>query len=322
MGHQRQWGIPRRQWGIPIPPPSVHVDMEYRYGCVCLFVLRQGSKLSQRVDPKVSNKISQLVAKGILNEKEMKQHLDNYIARELFPGRAKPFHSNRRYYPTKGVIRIKMYNAYIVKRMSMIDLENTEEAVRQWQKVSPDDKFYFRQYNEVNEVLLNGITGISVEEENEDELKIRQKIAKQQVLFAHQTSFQSHLLRRYGNHVCFLDPVYRTVKYALPIFFLTVKTNVDYQIAASFIVQDESKDSTKEALEVLKSWNPDWKPKVFMVDNDAKEIAAVEESFPGLSCRLPKSRRTCLVKFVATSFTATNKLLASNNLVKRRRTPN
>ena len=230
---------------------------------------------------KVSDKITELVAEGVIGSKEMKRRLDVYVRTELCPELWKPCHSNRRYYPTKGVIRNKMYNAYIKRRLTMIDQDSIAELVKEWQCKNPNDKFLFQPYKEVDEVRLHAMTGITVEEELEDELKIRQKIAKQQVLFVHQTSFQSHLLRRYGNHVCFLDPVYRTVKYALPIFFLTVKTNVDYQIAASFIVQDESKESTKEALEVLKSWNPDWKPKIFMVDNDAEEISAVEEVFQG-----------------------------------------
>ena len=242
----------------------------------------QSGRLSQRVDPKVSNKISQLVAIGIRSEKEMKQHLDNYIARELFPGRARPFHSNRRFYPSKGVIRINMYNAYVKKRLEVIDLDGIDGCLAQWRSVHPDDKFHFRRYADVDAAQLHGARGISVEEENEEELKIKQKVAKQQFLFAHQTPFQSHLLRRYGNHVCFLDPAYRTTKYAVPMFFISVRTNVDYQTAGSFFVQDESRESLREGLELLKSWNPDWKPKVFMLDNDADEVATVEECFPGL----------------------------------------
>ena len=84
----------------------------------------------------------------------------------------------------------------------------------------------------------------------------------------------------------FLDPMYRTIKYSVPIFLLMLKTNCDHQIVASFVVQNESKESIMEAIALLKTWNPDWAPKIFMVDNDVGEISAVEESFPGWDLNL------------------------------------
>ena len=179
---------------------------------------------------KVSDKIIELVAEGVIGSKEMKRRLDIFVRTELCPELWKPCHSNRRYYPTKGVVRNKMYNAYVKRRLAMIDQDAINELVKEWQSKNPDDKYFFRPYDEVDEVRLHAMTGISVEEELEDELKIKQRVAKQQFLFVHQTPFQGHLLKRYGNDTCFLDSAYRTAKYTLPIFFLTVKTNVDYQV--------------------------------------------------------------------------------------------
>ena len=45
---------------------------------------------------------------------------------------------------------------------------------------------------------------------------------------------------------------YRTTRYSLPLFFLAVKTNVDFQVVASFIIQSESTDDMKEALQILR----------------------------------------------------------------------
>ena len=159
---------------------------------------------------------------------------------------------------------------------------------------------FFRGYHGIDEMRLYALSGISVEEELEDYLKIRQRFAEQQMIFVHQTSFQRHLLKRYGNHVCFLDPVYRTIKYPLPLYFLMVKTNVDYQAVATFVVQDENMESTKEALEFIKVWNPEWKPKVFMVDNDGEEILALEEVFTGtkLQHSLPSGTELLKIKFL------------------------
>ena len=52
---------------------------------------------------------------------------------------------------------------------------------------------------------------------------------------------------------------------------------------ASFVLQDESTDSIKEALQVIKDWNPDWQPSFFMTDFCEEEIQAVEETFSGIT---------------------------------------
>ena len=102
-----------------------------------------------------------------------------------------------------------MYNAYIKRRLAMIDQEKGDEVVKEFQAKESGDKFCVRSVEGSDGLRLHAMTGITVEEELEDELKIRQQIAKQQFLFVHQSSFQIHLLQRYGNQVCFLDPVYR-----------------------------------------------------------------------------------------------------------------
>lgn len=96
----------------------------------------------------------------------------------------------------------------------------------------------------------------------------------------HQTAWQKRLLRLYGNDICLLDATYKTTRYALPLFFLAVKTNVDYQVVGSFVTEDETVCSIKEALEVVREWNPDWSPHLFMTDNCSQEIQAIENLFP------------------------------------------
>lgn len=103
------------------------------------------------------------------------------------------------------------------------------------------------------------------------------------LLFLHQTAWQKRLLRLYGNDICLLDATYKTTRYALPLFFLAVKTNVDYQVVGSFVTEDETVCSIKEALEVVREWNPDWSPHLFMTDNCSQEIQAIENLFPGKS---------------------------------------
>lgn len=65
------------------------------------------------------------------------------------------------------------------------------------------------------------------------------------------------------------------------IVFLVVKTNVDYQVVGSFVLQNEASTNIEKALKVISDWNPDWSPKSFLVDYSESEIGAVERLFPG-----------------------------------------
>ena len=78
-------------------------------------------------------------------------------------------------------------------------------------------------------------------------------------------------------------------RHSLLLFFLVLKTNLDYLIVGSFAKQDQTTESIKEALHVLKKWIASWSPKMFMVDNCDEEIDAIEILFPGMLYRfLPK----------------------------------
>ena len=99
-------------------------------------------------------------------------------------------------------------------------------------------------------------------------------------MFVHQSKVQRRLLGRYGNSICLLDATYKTTKYSLPLFFVVVKTNINYQVVASFLLQDETTAAITEALSVIKTWNPIWKPKCFMADNCDEEIKSTGNIFP------------------------------------------
>ena len=97
----------------------------------------------------------------------------------------------------------------------------------------------------------------------------------------YQSAPQRRLLERYGNDICLMDATYRTTKYALPLYFICVPTNVNYMGVAMFILETEDSNSIKEALSILKEWNPNWKPTSFMCDHAEEEIGALETIFPG-----------------------------------------
>ena len=83
-----------------------------------------------------------------------------------------------------------------------------------------------------------------------------------------------------------LDATYKTMKYELPLFFLCVHTNVGYLVVADFIIQGETAERIQEALDVLKSWNPQWRPNYFMTDYSEAELQAIESSFPSTTIYL------------------------------------
>ena len=82
----------------------------------------------------------------------------------------------------------------------------------------------------------------------------------QTLLYVHQERWQQQLLKRYGNTIFLIDATCKTTKYELPMFFVTVKTNVGYTPIANFVVQSETSDQIEEALNVVAGWNPQWNP--------------------------------------------------------------
>ena len=100
------------------------------------------------------------------------------------------------------------------------------------------------------------------------------------LLFVYQSKWQIDVIKRYGNEMILLDATYKTTRYGLPLFFMIVKTNVDYQIVASFVIENETYEAITEAVAVIKSWNPKIDPKYGMTDYCHEKIRALENDFP------------------------------------------
>ncbi len=242
----------------------------------------------QMVDKKIIEKIGELVGEGVRYVEEMKRHLNVFVKDDLFRGKQQPERSNRRYFPKGRTIKNHMYNATIKSRLSAIDQDNVEEMISLWKNEErrAGDKFYFRPYNEGSADVPTSTDEDHDIDDCEDVIEDEQIVTKAKrqdgrLLFIHQTAWQSRLLARYGQDLSFLDATYKTTKYSLPLFFVAVKTNVDYAIVGSFIVQDETTESITEALSIIRQWNPQWKPRYFMTDLCEEEINSIESVFPG-----------------------------------------
>jgi MULE transposase domain len=167
-----------------------------------------------------------------------------------------------------------IYRARTAKMQSCVDQEDLNLKISQWQASHSDDNWYFRSY-----VTAEVASGLDCDEDQDVTVSGE---GRKGLLLIHQTSWQRSLLAKYGC-MCLLDATYKTTRYALPLFFLCVRTNVDYIVVAEFFSQYEDSQSIAEALEQIKLWNTEWIPKSFMVDCCEAEIKALETVFKGLS---------------------------------------
>ncbi|KXJ14505.1 hypothetical protein AC249_AIPGENE21615 [Exaiptasia diaphana] len=74
---------------------------------------------------------------------------------------------------------------------------------------------------------------------------------KDQLLYVHQEKWQRDLLLKYGGEICLLDATYKTTKYAVPLFFLCVKTNSGYAVVGDETKKRKSKWDISAAPTVL-----------------------------------------------------------------------
>ena len=240
----------------------------------------QTAGLLQPIDETLVKKIHELVGSGVNCVSEMQRHLHHYVKKELFTGQQPPDLTNRRFFPTTMDVRNHMYHATVVCRHSQIDQENLDLKIKKWKEESPDDNFFFRPYCLTSDSESYQQPQSLKEEDSTDVIKISIGDPSNNLLLVHQTKWQRELLLKYGGEICLLDATYKTSCYALAAFFLCVKTNVDYCVVASFVVQLENADAINEALQLIKDWNPTWNPDFFMVDFSEAEINAIERLFP------------------------------------------
>ena len=219
----------------------------------------------QPLDPRVVNKINELVLEGVCNIDEIERSENRYVRHDLFREECQPEASNRRFHPSSKDIRNHFNLAFSKCKLAKQDQKNVSRLVEEWKSnTNVNDNFFFRPY-------IAGSAATATNSNSSDDNKQQ----TQSLLFVHQMAWQKRLLLRYGRDICLMDATYKTSKYALPLFFLCVKTNVNYTVVASFITQNEAQSDKEEALQVLKLWNPDWNPSFFVTDNCNAEINAL-----------------------------------------------
>jgi hypothetical protein len=235
----------------------------------------ESAAIAEPVDPEVRNKIKELVYAGKRSAVVISELLEIFVTTNLQQHDRK----RRRFFPDLRTIKGIIKESKREIRHSTIDMENTEKMLESYNKAD----FFFRPYVKDDAVAIDEEVEDEEEEDDEDgNCNLKWKLtSSRHFLFVYQNSNMRRLYRRYGGDTILLDATYRVCKYAVPLFFLVVKTNVNFQVVAAIMSQYESKEAIIEALSIVKDWNPDIKPRNAMVDFAAEEIGALEEVFPG-----------------------------------------
>ena len=55
-------------------------------------------------------------------------------------------------------------------------------------------------------------------------------------MFVYQSKEMNNMYERYGNHMILLDATCKTTRYTLPLFFVVVQTNVNFQVCCVIIL--------------------------------------------------------------------------------------
>jgi MULE transposase domain/Amyotrophic lateral sclerosis 2 chromosomal region candidate gene 8 len=214
---------------------------------------RDAAKMTQEIHPDLIQEINRLVEAGVSSVRDMCLLLEQFV-KHKFQNGVEPDRLNSGFFPSPKTVYNHLSKACYRLKKSIIDQEALSIQVEKWKQESSSN-FIFRPYND--------------DESPTDDIQTNS------VMFCHQSAWQRDLLARYGR-LCLLDATYKTTKYALPLFFLTVKTNDGYIVVGTFVVQTESAELISEALRIFAEWNPDWNPQYWMTDFSEAEINAIE----------------------------------------------
>lgn len=264
---------------------------------------------TQKIHPIVAQKIIEMVMSGMTDCAEIRRSLRYYVNNFLTKEIGKPHPYDRAFYPLKQDIANHISQAKRAIDLSKFDQENLHLKVEEWKRANPKSSFYFRPFGR-GKTLGPGDSkcepcenDLGPGRKTEHEVPETSSIAESEqgvcegasvsdsLLYVHQEEWQRDLLKTYGNTITLMDATYKTTKYSIPLFFLCVKTNVNYTVIAEFVIQSESADKIFEALSVIKTWVPNWDPKYFITDYSDAEMGAIKKLFPNTQLYLCEFHR-------------------------------
>ena len=184
---------------------------------------------SQRIYPELITNIHDLVQTGVTDPTVVQRLLRSHVCSQMHTNPPDP--NDRSYFPMVDDVRNHVNRAKQSLKLSIIDQENAALRVDQWKALCPEAKFLFRPYT------------CSSEKEEHTEMTL---------LWVHQEPWQQQLMTKYGNTIALMEATYKTTRYELPLFFISVRTNSGYCVVADFVVQLKSTEHVTEALNVIK----------------------------------------------------------------------
>lgn len=246
------------------------------------------SGFANSMHPELKFIIKKNVEMGLTSVPYLRRVLQQHVKCHLCSlGMVDPVETDRSYYPTSRDIYNFIHQYLAAGSFSGLDQENLQHKIDEWRSTT-SDKFLFRPCSgdrpttkskaNAQKVFLNDS---DYEDDEQDCSEDNQEASdgKNTFLFVHQTEHQMKILEKYGKFIL-IDATYKTSKYALPLFLVVVRTNVNYVPVGQFIVESENTDNISEAIRMLKQWNKEWNPEAFMMDYSDIEYQAIHQEFP------------------------------------------
>ena len=250
----------------------------------------EAAGISESLDFRIENYLREQIRKGCKNVKDLSSRAQMFVEENLVkPGEAPDFY-RRRFTPSRKKLRNLILSVKLKLQYSQVDQENVEHLADKWknwghlafeplkQKFAEEDiKDFSKKVGDEDDV------------DEVDDLEFHEMIKRLstgsvegKMVFCYQSTKMQRLYRRYAPSLIALDATYKTTKYALLLFFLVVRTNVNFQVVGVMVLQEETTAMIAKGLNIFKLWNPETIPKYAMVDFDEKEIKALETLFPNI----------------------------------------
>ena len=241
--------------------------------------LGQAAGVVERLDPVVSEKMKELVKSGATTRSEISRRTAEFVQNELQVGDT---YLRRRYNPTPKMINNLISKVRTDSMHSKFDQENVMELKKKWEESAHVRFIPKGSIRQVEQLLDEMETGLMNPNASEFVVEESESTPNSKLCLVYQSYNMQRLYRKYGLHLILLDATHKTCKYALPLYFLVVQTNVMYQVVAIIIIEDESTELLSQALMIIKEWNPEVNPKYGMTDFDDAETLALYHVFPGI----------------------------------------
>ena len=235
--------------------------------------------LIEPLDPRVREHIKSLVRTGTRRKTEIMSRTMDYVnSSNFFDGSCR---LRRRFKPTSKMINNIIASVKLETKYSKFDQDNLKETLARG--ILNDGNFKYIPKGSIPQVeeLLEKLEA-SEDWEDLDDININVNTESVKLCFVYQSKEMGRLYRKYGCNLVLLDATHKICKYTIPLYLLVVQTNVNFQVVAVIVVEDESSELLTQALGIVQSWNPDVQPKYAMTDFDTAEISSLEFLFPGI----------------------------------------